>query len=517
MSAPASDRSRLTAVIVVDDAEADYLSTSDSVAPAADEIILLNMTGERLAGGSARRVPEVVACPADDPSSARNEALGRARGEWILFLEAGETLRIESAAAIREWLSDNPAPETALLCWLESPASAPDASGEQLAAVRMLPKRAGLRFTGRVRETVLPSIEALELPMEIRDWRIDAPSPTNDALRAVRNAKRQLRLASLDAQQFGTSPRGLTASAEAHAALGDRDRAMQHYYQSLRLADRGSLEMLIAYYGLLGLFRGDESDRRQQLAVCLEALETFPFDAQLLCAMGAYLQQQDHLELACRSFQAAFEIGQVEPRAPHLRDLPALGALSWSLILQLRGDHDRAWQVLEQAWQRFPHARSLARRRLELLVQLGRDHEALHAAASAAEPGTALEPLRIGIRGACLAAQGNWIPALGYLRTAHESGCRDPICLRWLTVGLLALGQADAARPILMAWREASPSDVEARRYEQELAKLASSVATQRKPKGRTTRVDASSSPVEAPLNMSAMPVGQSAPTAPGV
>ncbi len=515
MTISATLRSRLTAAVVVNDAGADLQATLASVAPAADETIIVNISGQPHGLSGVGGVQLLQHNP-DDPAGARNEAIAKANGDWVLFLEAGETLSPETASGIREWLTTHPAPDTAYLCWLDFPASAPDVSGEQVAEARLLPKCAGLCFSGNVRESALPAIEALQLRAEISDWRIAMPAAEQDSARAEWKAKRLLHLATLDTQQHGMSPRALVATAEAHATLGDRNRATQHYYQALRLADRGSLDMLIAYYGLLGLFRGDESDRRQQLAVCLEALETFPFDAQLLCAMGAYLQQQDHLELACRSFQAAFEIGQVEPRAIHLRDLPAIGAVSWSLLLQLRGEHERALRVLDQACQRFPQVASLARRKLELLVQLGRDSEALAATASVAQDGSGVEALRIGVRGACLAAQGNWIPALGYLRTAHEAGCHDPICLRWLTIGLLALGQADAARPVLRDWRAAAPSDVEAARYQEELDKAAASQATRGRQKTRSVRVDSAQPAPEALIKLPGAPAGSTAVAQPG-
>ncbi len=490
MSAAVATRSRLTAVIVVGDAESSLNKSLESVAGLADETLLVDVTGRSATTIAHRPGVQTICGSADDPTAARNQALAQSVGDWSLFLDAGEILHSASATAILDWLANNPTQDTAYLCWIESAPATPDVHGEQVASARLLPKHPGIRFDGLIRETVLPSLETHSFRVEVSDWRILQPAADQDPIRGAARAQQQLRLAALEAKLHGMSPRALVASAEAHTMLGDRARATQHYYQALRLADRGSLDMLIAYYGLLGSFRGDETDRRQQLAVCLEALESFPFDAQLLCAMGAYLQQQDHLELACRSFQAAFEIGQVEPRALHLKDLLAIAAVSWSLISQLRGENDRALSILEQACDRFPLSRNLARRRLELLVQLGREVEALAVAISAADEGTAVESLRIGVRGACLAAQGNWIPALTYLRTAHEAGCNDPICLRWLAVGLMALGQADAARPVLRTWREVAPGDVEATRYEQELEAIGADRQSSKGVRGRTTRVD---------------------------
>ncbi len=412
-----------------------------------------------------------------------------AQGDWILWLEAGETISPATVTSIQNWLSSDQAaaPNSAYLIWIESTPLASDEIPEQYAAPRLLPCSANIQFTGRVNETILPSLERLGVTLHRSDWRLHEPPA--DATTQLARMRRQARLAELELQSFGLNPRALSASGEALAALGDTTKATQHFYQALRLADRGSVEMLVAYYGLLATFRGDANDHRQRLAVCLEALETYPLDAQLLLAMGTFLQQQNHWELASRSFRAAAEIGEVEPRAPHVKDIGAIAAISWSLALQLRGELEPALEVLRTAAEKYPHVPNLARRRLELLVQLGRDVEALALAPTVAQPGTSLESLRIGLRGACLAAQGNWIAALTYLRTAYEATCRDPICLRWYAVGLLALGQHDAAREILLEWQRLAPSDAEVARYLAELDKGAAK-GISRSAKGRTVRVD---------------------------
>lgn len=493
MSDHPASRARLTVAILMADASVDAGATLDSADALADELLVVSLGGGNLPVPTPLNARTIVVDDADDPAAARNLALQQATGDWLLWLEAGESVRAETAKSLRAWLASDAARDQrcAYLVWIEAPASSLDESPEQVAVPRLLPCQAGVEFSGRVRETIVPALDRLGLTLKRSDWRICEGSDALRPDRRLARARRQLRLANLELQTSGMNPRALTASADAHAALGDPVKATQHNYQALRLADRGSVEMLTAYYGLLATFRGDESDHRQRLAVCLEALETYPLDAQLLLAMGTFLQQQNHLELASRSFRAAVEIGEVEPRAPHLKDVRAIAAVSWSLMLQLRGEMEQALDVLRAAVEKFPHARNLARRRLELLVQLGRDVEALACAATVSLGGAGQEALRIGLRGACLAAQGNWIPALTYLRTAYDAACRDPICLRWYAVGLVALGQLDAARPILHEWHEVAPHDAEVRRYLAEFEPSGGPKTGGRDAKQRTVRVDA--------------------------
>jgi tetratricopeptide (TPR) repeat protein len=486
---------RITAAIAYHQASAGLGETLDSVRDVFAETLVVHLDEAR--GTLAAGVRSLDGQDALDPARTRNLAMDAATGEWILWLEAGERLTSETAVAINAWLHTPEALDfgAAYELWIETPPVSPEFCAEQVARPRLIPRARGIQFQGIVDETLEPSLLHLDLPVRHTSWRILEGAHVHTSAYRKGLAERQARLANHEIQPRGMSARALVASAAAQALLGDRVKGTQHYYQALRLADRGSVEMLVAYYGLLATFGDGEQDRRQQLAVCLEALETYPLDAQLLSAMGTYLQQQNHIELACRSFQAAVEIGQVEPRAPYMCETQPLAASSWSLLLQLRGDLDGALRVLTDACEKFSASRRLRRARLELLVQLGRDGDALRLAEDVAEPGEAIEPLRIGLRGACLAAQGNWIPALSYLRTAFDAECREPICLRWFTVGLLGLGQTDAARSVLQAWRVVSPHDQEALRYALEIG-LTDAVPAAHAEKKRSLRVDRPKAPL---------------------
>ena len=107
------------------------------------------------------------------------------------------------------------------------------------------------------------------------------------------------------------------------------------YRHALQHAQRGSTDMLEAYYGLLTTFEGDVAARPQQLAVCLEALDIYPFDAQLHCAMGSYLQAQGRVDLAARSYQMAVENGRIDLETWHLTGIAEVATVCWSLSLQL--------------------------------------------------------------------------------------------------------------------------------------------------------------------------------------
>ena len=67
------------------------------------------------------------------------------------------------------------------------------------------------------------------------------------------------------------------------------------------------------------------------------------------------------------------------------------------------------------------------------------------------------------------AASREMISAVAYLRAAHAAGCRDPLCLRWLTISLVATGEIDQAREVVLQWQKVDPSNPELSALKQSL------------------------------------------------
>ena len=183
----------------------------------------------------------------------------------------------------------------------------------------------------------------------------------------------------------------------------------------------------------------------KQIALCNEALQVFPFDAQLLCAMGSYLQQQNRLDLACRSFEAAVRFGQVNPETWHLIDLAEVATSCYARCQELLGHLDGAIATLREGETQLAGGPRLRRQLLDLYIRHDRRKDALDEVNRLPVETTHREALRNAVRGACLAANEDWVPALAYLQTAFGSGCRDVLCLRWLTTASLTTGDLDGA------------------------------------------------------------------------
>jgi Flp pilus assembly protein TadD len=449
--------------------EQDVLAESlRSVQPIADEIVVLDT-------GSTDRTPAVAqefgakvirADWTDDFSSARNQLLEHLAGDWILWLDAGEQLDDTSAAPLREWIDQEADPRKIYMLMVEAPPAEPGASSERAVRPRLIPRHPGLRFDGRVRETVLPAARAAGLDIDTAPGTILRHARQHDPQRKAQRARRDLELIALEkAGSASRPPRLLIARGEALANLGEQDQAREAFGEAVRTSPCGSTEMLEAYYGLLTTYDSDPSQRDEQLNVGLAALEIYPFDAQLLLAMGSYLQARDRVDLAAQSFRTAVEYGQINPEIWHLGEVGEVAAVCLNLALQLQGKDDEACAVLTEALGRHPRSERIRQHLIDLHVKHGREHEAVRLTDALSIDAGQREAYVNAVRGACKAAVRQWEPALGYLQSAYLAGCHSPFCLRWLAVTLLSNGEVEAAEPVLKEWHELEPHNVEVQQY----------------------------------------------------
>jgi tetratricopeptide (TPR) repeat protein len=335
-----------------------------------------------------------------------------------------------------------------------------------VARLRLLPNLPGIRFVGRVQETPIQSLAALERTVQLSNLTLHRGIREHDPQHKRERALRDLRLLDQEILAHGQQPRLLNALAECHAVLENPQAARKYYSVAVRSAAGGSTEMLEAYYGLLTSIDNSQHDERMQ--TCLDALAVFPFDAQLLCAMGSYLQACGRIDLAARAYETAVRFGQVNPETWHLLDVAEVAALCLNTLCQLQGDDEKARQMLRETLDRIPHSVRLRRCLIDMEVKYGRVLEALSQIERLPKDFPLREAYRTAVRGACQAARKNWTTALGYLETAYDSGCREPLCLRWLAAALAAEHRTAEAAEIASAWQQLDPTSIEARRLVQE-------------------------------------------------
>jgi tetratricopeptide (TPR) repeat protein len=368
---------KLSLAIIVRNGESLLARTLASVEGLADEIVVLDTgsTDDTLhvaleAGAVAhRRAWE------ENFAAARNACLDQTTGDWILWLDVGETIASEDIPLLRHFVQHSANRDRAYRIDVVLPPSTGQTGCEQKACLRLHPRSAGLRFKGRVRERLdlsslalqiepLPALfdEASESAREGRQVDIHRGSEELATERRRSKAQRNIRLADFEQAEQGPSADIQNCLAEAFQSLGDCLRAGQHYRQALAASAPHSRERLEAHYGLLTCFEGRRED---QLALCMAAVEQFPLDAQLLVALGGYLQSLGHLELAARAFDVAFRYGQIEPEIWHLPDIREIAAACAARTFERAGNAEQARSLLEAAVRMHPQSRHLERIRLD--------------------------------------------------------------------------------------------------------------------------------------------------------
>ena len=231
---------------------------------------------------------------------------------------------------------------------------------EQIARLRLHPRRDGLRFALRVRESIAASLGAQGVEIDTLPIVIERGPLESDASVKAAKAQRNIRLADLAMAESGPSATLHNVLGDAFQTLGDHVRAAQHYRRSLDLAEQRSREHLEAFYGLLTCLDGVSAERSDQLSLAILALEHFPLDAQLLVALGGYLQTLGQTQLAARSFDLAFRHGQIEPQIWHLPEIRQIAASCAATVLVQSREDDQARTLLEAAVTIYPQSPKLA-------------------------------------------------------------------------------------------------------------------------------------------------------------
>jgi tetratricopeptide (TPR) repeat protein len=468
----AESQPRLSVAMIVRDAAALVADSIGSMRGVADEIVVVD-TGStdntvEVARGQGATVHEIAWD--DSFAAARNECIWRTSGQWVLWLDAGETLVDTAAQQLRNFVDESADPNKAYLVFIQRPACHAASSCERIGQLRLLPNRPELTFTGRLREQVLPAVLAAGMAVDALDLTIDRPASDADPERRAARATRNLKLANLVLASDGELPQALCVRAEALAVLGHAKEAEQVYRRLLELDPRGSSEMLEAYYGLLTAMDGRPDQANAQIALCVEALEIYPLDAQLLCGMGGYLLRQQRLDLAARSYEMAVVHGRVDPAIWHLADLADVAVGCLSLTHQLMGNSQRAESVLREALAERPDSISLRRALVELYAKSGRKHDALVECSHFPEDFSDREAMRDVVRGAVLVVKKKVAEALPYLTNAYAAGCRDTFCFRWLATAQLAQGNLDAVEALADQWERRQPGNLEIRAFRQAVA-----------------------------------------------
>ena len=485
-------KNRLSVAVIVRDAAEPLRLTLSSMRHVAFEIVVVDTGSTDKTRDVAREFgARVVEFPwGDDFSAARNFAHAQVTGDWVLWLDAGETMNDADTKALREFVTTSADRQCGYMMLVRVPPVDPQATIEQIGRVRLVPHQPTLTFRGRVRESCTDAFVELGMRVAPVPFVIERGDREHDRRLKKMRANRNIRLAEREQCEQGFSARLWNCLGDGLQTLGDNRRAAECFQQALAIATLGSPDQLEAYYGLLtssappagvpvltdaridpnpsdrtvnvaDSIPATEKYRDTQLTLCTQALEAFPLDAQLLCALAGYLHTRGHSQLAMQAYRMAYQFGQVEPTVWHIAEIRDVAAICYCVSLQLQNRGDDAIRFLEESLAENGESIKQRRHLIEAYVNGGQRDAALAHVSALPKRFPHAEAFRSAVRGACYAVQKNWLAAKAYLQTAYGHGCRDPLCFKWLATCLLASGEAEAARAIVEQWLSVEPRNPE--------------------------------------------------------
>jgi tetratricopeptide (TPR) repeat protein len=185
---------RLTVCLIVINEEERLPGCLDSVAGVADEIVVCDT-------GSTDRTIEVAQLRGarivelewkEDFAAARNAALARATGDWILVLDADERLDPDSAARLKDLIASGEADGYNVM--IDSPVSGDIVQRFVGNYCRLFRRHDDARFEGRVHEQIYPALRRLGYTVVPSGIRIEHLGYSLDPEALERKKRRNLAL-----------------------------------------------------------------------------------------------------------------------------------------------------------------------------------------------------------------------------------------------------------------------------------------------------------------------------------
>lgn len=288
-------RPTLTLAMIVRDGGQLFASLLESASRFVDQIVVADTGSGDGSQEIARRKTELVWDQpwTDDFAAARNAALERCTGRWILVLDADEQLTPAGWQELRSWIAEQDEGQEQLAAslpvrsyqsgspdcrgWQPTPTLDPDplpegnpASGYVPASrVRLFPNRPDIRFEGHIFETVeaslrMAGVPVVNLPVTIHHFGM-LPCCQSPEVRRVRTHQ-YLKLARRKASTTPHLPCAWAELADCAIACGNLDQALQAIDRALVLAPVNPCYRLTAGWLLREKGRLDEAERHLSTA-----------------------------------------------------------------------------------------------------------------------------------------------------------------------------------------------------------------------------------------------------------
>lgn len=441
-------RPRLSVCVIARN-EARFLpGCLESVRDWADEIVVIDTGSSDATPDIARRSGARVFHEvwANDFSRARNAAIERATGDWILALDADERLDYINGSRLLRLIAESPRDLDAYQLRIVSVADRVD-SGVELVHFypRLFRRHPAIRYRGALHEQVVRGDVPVgprspRVPLNI--YHLGYADPEKNQIRLRRNHQ----IALDEASDMPEEPTALMNLADTCVMVGDLKRAEDLYLRLLKGRDLGPLGANVAWNLAVCRFKAGETARA--LADLDQVAENFPdlmgtrfLKAQLLMDLKRHGEAIHELDILLDgTFSPDPRVSDIRPNLAFVESLKGV-------CLVVEGRLAEGEQAFESALERDPQLFAGHAHRADLMMTLGRPHDALagYLRAAALRPDNGTVRLRAGLILLDLGRRSDGQALIA------EAGRLDPTCGPTAVVFLEALKLEAGGLP----WREA--------------------------------------------------------------
>jgi tetratricopeptide (TPR) repeat protein/glycosyltransferase involved in cell wall biosynthesis/SAM-dependent methyltransferase len=453
-------RRRLSVCMIVRDEESRLAACLASVRDVADEIIVVDTGSTDRTREIARELgADVSETPwTDDWAAARNASLSRATGDWILVIDADQTLEPGSRDELRRLVAGDASAGYLLRQLNYTAEEGTDAVVEHL-IVRLFPNRPDVRYEGRIHEQVVRAGEPLTLERcgvilhhhgyrtaEARRHKAERDLPILERLVADEPAE------PFHTYNLAITLQALDRSAEAETALR---RAIAVGLQ--RATTSGFIAgYVLAAHVVLALSLSARGQQPEAADLCRRVLALAPEFSDAWCTLGVIELRRGRAEHALDAYQRAAACPPSTPAG--LTDRATSGwkaSLGMAQAALALGRWEAAREAAEQAWRAGAGDTATLEAVLAELVVHDPARAAVHR-----------------LQAEILAARGDLDEALASLRRALELDPSDPDALAAVGRVLFALGAHQESEQAFRAALARRPAWDEAERWLRQASSL---------------------------------------------
>lgn len=293
--------------MIVKNAENEVLTAIESVSGIADEIVILDTGSTDQTVERVRPYANLVVQASwnDDFAEARNLSLEEATGDWILFLDADETLHPEDAKELKELIqrTDREGFFLQLINRMEDDGGSHE---EVSPSVRLFRNRPEYRFKGAIHEQIVSSI-----PHESLGTSHVRLIHAGNMISHAKNRERGRRNIRILEKEVGTQPENdfHRFNLGVEYMVRGRYQAAIEQFELAKAHMNGTPMWLTRFYKVWAYCCIREERWEQAENILKEALEQYPDFPDLYYLQGMLAISRQSYEAAMRPFYTCLAIG----------------------------------------------------------------------------------------------------------------------------------------------------------------------------------------------------------------